>query len=158
VSKAEDFVSAGDEVQVMIKEVDPARRRIGLSMKEVEGDPWAEAGEKFRVGLALQGVIERKEKFGCFVVLEPGITGLIPKSRITESSSPGSFDRLKEGDSVSVVVEAILPRERKISLALADSSGETNWQGFTGKSGKSFGSLGERLQDALRLKDGGGQE
>lgn len=158
VSKPEDFVSPGDEVQVMIKEVDPARRRIGLSMKEVEGDPWADAGERFQVGLALKGVIEKKERFGFFVVLEPGITGLIPKSRIAESGAPGSFDRLREGDSVNVVIEAILPRERKMSLALADSSGETDWQGFAGKSGKSLGSLGERLQDALRLKGGPGQE
>lgn len=158
VLKPEDFVAPGDEVQVMVKEVDPARRRIGLSMKEVEGDPWVEAGEKFQVGLSLQGVIERKERFGCFVSLEPGITGLVPKSRITESGSPGLFDRLKEGDSVNVVIEAVLPKERKISLSLSDPSGETDWRGFAGKGGKSLGSLGERLQDAIRLKGEGGQE
>jgi small subunit ribosomal protein S1 len=158
VAKPEDFVAPGDEVQVMIKDVDPARRRIGLSMKELEGDPWADAGERFQVGLALQGVIERKEKFGCFVALEPGITGLIPKSRITESGPPGLFDRLKAGDSVNVSIEAVLPKERKITLALSDSSGETDWRGYTGRAGKSLGSLGERLQDAIRLKGGGGQD
>ncbi|MEW6663605.1 MAG: 30S ribosomal protein S1 [Thermodesulfobacteriota bacterium] len=158
VTKPEDFVAPGDRVQVMIKEMDPARRRIGLSMKEVEGDPWVDAGERFQVGLALQGVIERKEKFGCFVSLEPGITGLVPKSRITESGSPGLFDRLKEGDSVNVLIEAVLPKERKITLALSDLSGETDWRGYTGKGGKSLGSLGERLQDALRLKGEGDRE
>ena len=90
--------------------------------------------------------------------MEPGITGLVPKSRITESGTPGLFDRLKAGDSVNVLIEAVLPKERKITLALSDSRGETEWRGFVGKGGKSLGSLGERLQDALRLKGGGDQE
>jgi small subunit ribosomal protein S1 len=63
-----------------------------LSIKDAEGDPWADIEEKFKPGSAVQGPRGKKEGFGIFVNLAPGITGLLPKSKITASEK--AADRL----------------------------------------------------------------
>ena len=152
VLKPEDEVSTGETVSVLIKEVDLAKRRISLSIRDAEGDPWINVSEKYRTGQALEGILEKKEKFGYFITLEPGITGLLPKSNIRKLSEPGLVERLKEGDLIPVVIEAINPAERKLTLAPANTADEQNWQAFADRSNSAMGSLGEKLQHALSKK------
>ncbi len=96
--------------------------------------------------------MEKKEKFGYFINLEPGITGLLPKSNIRRLSQPVRLEKLKEGDLIPVIIEAINPGERKITLAPGNTADESNWQTFTGDSDSAIGSLGEQLQRALNKK------
>jgi small subunit ribosomal protein S1 len=155
VMKTEDVVKPGDPVEVVVKEIEPAKRRISLSMRDAEGDPWTDVDEKYRVGQVVDGVVEKKERFGWFVNLAPGITGLVPKSRIMESGAPGLSDRIREGETIKVVIEAVQTQERRITLGPADRKDEEDWRRFTGSTGKkSLGSLGERLQNALKSKQG----
>jgi small subunit ribosomal protein S1 len=160
VNRPEDVVNPGDEVEVVVKEIDPSKRRISLSIRDAEGDPWVDVAERFQVGQALEGLVEKKERFGWFVSLAPGITGLLPRSRIMESGAPGLSDRIREGEPVKVIVEAIQSEERRISLGPADRKDEEDWRRFTGATGgkKSLGSLGERLQDALKSREGSQKE
>ena len=65
----------GETVTVVVKVVEPEKRRISLSLRDAEGDPWSEVLERFPAGKRVEGVIEKKEKFGYFVRLAPGITG-----------------------------------------------------------------------------------
>jgi small subunit ribosomal protein S1 len=148
IVRPEDMVSPGDFVGVMIKEIDPKSRRISLSIKDVEGDPWVGAEERYRTGRMVQGRIEKKESFGYFVLLEPGITGLLPKSSLERSPDAGSFEKLREGDSIQVIVQGINAGERKISLSPGDSGSEADWQAFE-NTGKAMGSLGDKLQKAF---------
>ncbi|MFC1828496.1 S1 RNA-binding domain-containing protein [Thermodesulfobacteriota bacterium] len=74
----EDVVSPGQAVSVMVKSCDPKKRRISLSLRDAEGDPWLNVPEKYRSGQAVKGSIEKKENFGYFVLLEPGVTGFLP--------------------------------------------------------------------------------
>jgi small subunit ribosomal protein S1 len=152
VLKAEDIVTVGETVAVMIKEVDLEKRRLSLSIRDAEGDPWIDVAEKYTVGMAHEGILEKKEKFGYFVTLEPGITGLLPKSKLGRSYKPAGIEKLKEGDSIPVIIEAINPGERKITLAPGTSADEQNWQSFSEDSRPSMGSLGEKLQQALVQK------
>jgi small subunit ribosomal protein S1 len=153
VVKAEDVVQPGEAVTVLIKEIDEEKRRVSLSIKDAEGDPWAGAEEKYLLGKAVSGVLEKKEAFGYFIQLAPGITGLMPKSKLSQSADTRALEKLKEGDTLTVVVEAIDSRNRKMTLTPGDMNGETDWQKFSGGANDSMGLLGEKLKAALRSKD-----
>ena len=154
VLKTEDMVTAGDSVEVMVKEIDVENRRISLSMKEAEGDPWIDIHTKYKVGQSIEGIIEKKESFGYFVSLEPGITGLLPKSKIESSQKQSVIEKLGRGDIIPVIVEKVDPDERKISLSPGDKKDEEDWRNYAKASEKSIGSLGEKLQQALKSKNG----
>ena len=152
VLKPEDVVNAGDTISVMIKDIDLARRRLSLSLRDAEGDPWLVAEGKYPIGISFKGTVEKKETFGLFILLEPGITGLLPKSKMSKSYDAASIEKLKEGDTLMVTIEELNTREKKITLAPADSSDMQNWQRYTEESGSSLGSLGEKLQAAMKRK------
>jgi small subunit ribosomal protein S1 len=149
VVSPEDIVGPGDAVAVMIKEINPQKRRLSLSIRDAEGDPWVNVTEMFTVGQSVQGVIEKKETFGYFVTLAPGITGLLPKSKIRQADKSAAIDSLKEGREIAVVVEEIQPQARKITLSPGNLREERDWQAYTKTSGRSLGSLGDKLQQAL---------
>ena len=153
VLNPEDEVQPGEEVWVVVKEMDAANRRISLSIRDAEGDPWADIHDKYTIGQSIEGSFEQKAKFGYFVVLEPGVTGLIPKSKIGNASAAAAVDKLKQGDPVTVIIEEIQPETRRISLGIAGARGEDDWQDFAADSGKSLGSLGEQLKRALNHHD-----
>ena len=158
-SRVEDpqtAVSVGDPVRVKVIEIEKRdasdELKISLSIKQVTDDPWLSMDDRFKVGQTIQGVIERKEKFGYFVTLAPGITGLLPKSKISQSPQSGIIDKLKEGSSIPVVIAEISPQDRKMTLAPGESGDEQDWQQFTKKDPSSLGALGEKLQQALATK------
>ena len=152
VHRAQDVVQPGEMVSVTIKDIDTGKRRISLSIKDAEGDPWVEAADKYPAGKPLKGTVERKETFGLFVLLEPGVTGLLHKSKIGKAYNASELEKLKPGDDVHVMVEEVNVRERRITLAPADDSNAENWQSYTPKSSAPVGSLAEKLQQALQEK------
>jgi small subunit ribosomal protein S1 len=154
VINPEDVVTPGEEVSVLIKELDSKGRRISLSIKDAQGDPWLEMSDKFSIGKAVKGTLEKKEKFGYFVSLAPGITGLMPISKISGAEKPGLIEQLKIGDSLVVIVEGILPGERKITLAPTDSKDEGSWKNFAQtESSLSKSDLAEKLHQAMKSKN-----
>jgi small subunit ribosomal protein S1 len=150
ILKPEDVVKPGETVNVMIKELDLENRKIALSLKDAEGDPWVDIGEKYTIGQTLEGTIEKKEKFGYFISLEPGITGLLPISKIKKVSKPALIEKTREGQPLAVIIEEIHPAERKITLAPGDSGDEGNWREYTAEKKQSLGDLGAKLQQALK--------
>jgi len=152
VLKPEDVVTAGETVSVTVKEIDLDKRRISLSIRDAEGDPWVDITEKYKIGQSVEGILEKKEKFGYFINLEPGITGLLPKSNLNKASKPSELEKLKEGDGIAIMIEAMNPGQRKITLTPADTAEEQNWQSFSDASASSLGALGEKLQLALNKK------
>lgn len=152
VLKAEDFVKAGETVDLMIKDIDIEKRRVSLSMKEAEGDPWINVRDKYTLGKPVVGTLEKKEKFGYFVSLEPGITGLLPKSKIQNSQQPAVIEKLRQGEAITVMVEEINEAERRITLGPGDAVDEGEWRQYAQEEKKPIGSLGEKLQKALESK------
>ncbi len=153
VLNTKDVVSPGQTVSVMIKECDPDKRRISLSLRDTEGDPWLNVPEKYQAGQAVEGTIEKKETFGYFIMLEPGITGLLPKSNIKKAAAPGMIEKLKEGDTVRVIIEKVHALDRKITLCPADLAEEGDWKSFSKDNQNSMSPLAEKLQQALNAKD-----
>jgi small subunit ribosomal protein S1 len=155
VHRAEDMVSPGDEIAVTVKDVDSIKKRISLSMKDAEGDPWINISQKYAVGQIYSGRIEKKEQFGYFINLEPGVIGLLPKSKINSAPNAAEIEKLKIDDIIAVKVEEMHADERKITLGI-EGSGD-DWKKFapkdqpasTGSLG-ALGELGEKLQSALK--------
>jgi small subunit ribosomal protein S1 len=156
VEDPQTAVSIGDSVRVKVIEIKKRDAsdevKISLSIKQITDDPWLSINDRFKAGQIIEGVIERKEKFGFFVTLAPGITGLLPKSKIRQSPQSGILDKLKEGSAIPVVITEILPHDRKMTLAPGESGDEQDWQQFTKKDPPSLGALGEKLQQALTTK------
>jgi small subunit ribosomal protein S1 len=154
VHKATDVVQPGQTVSVVVKEVDLAKRRVGLSLRDAEGDPWLEVEQKFAKGQPVEGVVEKREKFGIFVRLEPGIVGLLPKSAVQRAANVAQIDKLKSGDTIAVTIDSVNPVDRKISLKPRDAGDEEEWRQFDKKTGGSpLGALGEELARALKEKN-----
>lgn len=140
---ASEAVRPGDPVQVKILKIDEedSRLKISLSIKQAGGidDPWMQVPQKFPVGTVLDGIVDKKEVFGLFVVLMPGINGLLPKSKWRDSVEGASFDSKKKGDTIKVRIDEIKFEERKISLGLATEAEDESWREHQGT--QSFGSM-----------------
>ncbi len=153
IHKVTDVVSPGEAVEVTVKEIDPDRKRISLSIRDAEGDPWIDVTSRYDVGRTVQGTVEKKEKFGIFVSLEPGVTGLLPKSKIRKSRHAGEIEKLGVDEPITVLVEEIHPQERKITLGPTDAKEEGEWRDYAPEARDAgLGSLGEKLKQALRDK------
>ena len=151
ILKPEDVVSVGDQVDVVVKNIDLENKKISLSMKDAEGDPWIGINDKFSVSQVVEGTIERKEKFGFFVSLIPGVTGLLPISAIKKHSQPTRIERLNQGDSIKVEIQEINIEERKISLKPGDEDNEKGWENFSKNSDKGNSDFSDQLKK-LQLK------
>lgn len=156
IVRAEDVVSPGETVAVTIKDIDAEKKRVSLSMKDAQGDPWLNIGRKYTVGKVYSGRIEKKESFGYFINLEPGVTGLLPKSKINNAPNATEIEKLKIDDPISVKVEEIHATNRKITLGVEGDG--SDWKKFapqkkTPSSSGSLGDLGEKLRSALKSKN-----
>lgn len=154
ILKPEDAVSVGDVVQVVIKEIDTAKKRISLSMRDAMGDPWNGIAMKYPVGKPVKGTLEKKESFGFFICLEPGVTGLLPKSKINQSSQAAELDKIKPGAPVSVIVESIDEDKRRLSFNLSQTESQDDWKSFVATDSKNMGTMGELLKNAMKKNKG----
>jgi small subunit ribosomal protein S1 len=133
VSKPSDVLTAGQKLDVMILRVDPAKKRISLGLKQMTPDPWSTAAEKYHVDDRIKGTIARVTDFGAFVELEPGLDGLIHLSEMSWSKKVRKpSDLVKPGDTVEVVVLAVNPGEKRISLGLKQALGDP-WEEVAAK-------------------------
>lgn len=161
VHKPGDVLSEGQTVSVKIKSIDADNRRLSLSIKDAEGDPWLDVAEKYQEGQTVKGTVEKHEQFGIFINLEPGITGLLPKSVLSRSEKASEFEKLHPGDEATVVIGDVKSGERKISLRVGDEKDAEDWKEYApkkkskpsaGNSGGGLGLLGEKLQEAMKNK------
>lgn len=119
ISKPEDVLSVGQEIQVRILKIDPETKKISLGLKQLEPEPWETVPVKYQLGQRIRGTVSRLTDFGAFVEIEPGIEGLIHISEMAWGKKvrhPG--DLLKQGDPVDAVILSIKPEERRIGLGL----------------------------------------
>ncbi len=112
-------VQLGDEVEVMVLEVDEDRRRISLGIKQCKANPWQEFSEKHQKGEKIKGKIRSITDFGIFVGLEGDIDGLIHLSDISWNE-PGdqAVRKYSKGEEVEAVILGIDPDRERISLSI----------------------------------------
>jgi small subunit ribosomal protein S1 len=113
-----EILEVGQEVKVKVINIDREKKRIGLSIRALQDDPWKTRVEKFSVGQLVEGVITRLTKFGAFARLEGDIEGLIHISEISETRIEHPKEVLKEGDVKTLRVIRIDPEQHRIGLSL----------------------------------------
>jgi small subunit ribosomal protein S1 len=113
------LVSVGDEIEVMILDIDEERRRISLGMKQCQPNPWDDFGTNHNKGDKVSGTIKSITDFGVFIGLDGGIDGLVHLSDISWNVSGEEAVRdYKKGDHVEAVVLSIDPERERISLGI----------------------------------------
>jgi small subunit ribosomal protein S1 len=113
-----EVLEVGQEVKVKVINVDKDKKRIGLSVRALQEDPWRARVEKYSVGQLVEGVITRLTKFGAFARLEGDIEGLIHISEISDHRIEHPKEVLKEGEVKSLRVIRIDPEQHRIGLSL----------------------------------------
>ncbi len=112
-------VQVGDEMQVMVLDVDEERRRISLGIKQVTSNPWETFAAIHKKGDKVEGQIKSITDFGIFIGLDGGIDGLIHLSDISWNSTGEDVARnYKKGDTLEAVVLAVDPERERISLGV----------------------------------------
>jgi small subunit ribosomal protein S1 len=125
VNKPSDVLTTGQEIDVKILKVDPAKKRISLGLKQLQPDPWSTAADKYHVGDRVKGTVARVTDFGAFVELEAGLDGLIHLSEMSWSKKVRKpSDLVKPGDTVDVAVLGVNPDDKRISLGLKQALGD----------------------------------
>lgn len=112
-------VQSGEEVEVMMLEIDEERRRISLGVKQCKRNPWQEFDEKHQKDEKIVGKIRSITDFGMFIGLEGDIDGLVHLSDVSWSESgEEAIRRYKKGDELEAVILAIDPERERISLGI----------------------------------------
>jgi small subunit ribosomal protein S1 len=139
--KPEEILAVGQEVKVKVISIDREKKRIGLSIRRLQDDPFAMKIESIQVGQLLEGTITRLTKFGAFARLEGDIEGLIHISEISENRIEHPKEVLKEGEVVTVRVIKIDPENHRVGLSVrrVDSSAyvDLDWQSLVNEMGSS---------------------
>ncbi len=115
----QEIFTVGDAIEVQIINVDKDSKRISLSMKQLEANPWLEAPKKFLVGTKVEGKVRGFTDYGAFVELESGLEGMIHVSDMSWTKKVNHpQDVLKKGQTVEVMILAVDGENRKITLGL----------------------------------------
>ncbi|MDE2510211.1 MAG: S1 RNA-binding domain-containing protein [Elusimicrobia bacterium] len=161
VESPSDLLTVGQSVAVKLlkRETVEGRLKIGLSLKQASekpvaapaaavADPWA----KYAAGQVLEGKITRKEPYGLFVQLEPGVVGLLHQSK-TEDAPDFRMENQKVGGLISVEISEVKLSERRISLQLPRDADAEEWRSRQQADAPALGALGEGLRAALQKKN-----
>ncbi len=119
VGRASDRLRVGEQVMVKVLRIDEAKRQLTLSLKALEGDPWAAVPGRLRDRLVVRGRAVRATDFGVFVELLPGVDGLLHVSEIPRSRQATMREAVAAGAEITVMIVGIDTGKRRIALALA---------------------------------------
>lgn len=120
ITHPREVVKVGQQVKVEVISVDPVRKRIGLSMKKHEADPWDAVASQYTIGQLVQGRITKLTKFGAFAQLvdTPEIEGLVHISELSDSRVNHPKEVVNEGDTLTLRVVKIDIENRRLGLSL----------------------------------------
>jgi small subunit ribosomal protein S1 len=142
-----EVLKVGQEVRVKIITIDKDKKRIGLSIRQLEDDPWTRQVSHYQVGQLVQGSITRLTKFGAFARLEGDVEGLIHISEISEKRIEHPKEVLHEGDVVTLRIIKIDPDNHRIGLSLrrveSMAYADMDWQTL----------LDEEIQEPAKIED-----
>ncbi|MBT5137280.1 MAG: 30S ribosomal protein S1 [Phycisphaerae bacterium] len=128
ISHPSEIVNPGDEIEVIILDIDKEKHEISLGMKQVESNPWEIVAEKYPIGTIVSGAVRNLTNYGAFVEIEPGIDGLLHVSDIswTEKIAHPN-EKYKKSDEVECMVLEIDQDKQRISLGIKQMH-EDPWQ------------------------------
>ncbi len=127
VKHPNDILDLGDEVEVQVINIDEERKRIGLSIKRLQPEPWKVIDEHYAVGDLVQGTITKLTNFGAFARIGKGLEGLIHISELTDRAINHPGEVVQSGDEVTLRIIRIEPERRRIGLSLRQADTEQAW-------------------------------
>ena len=118
VQHPSEVLEVGQEVEVYILKVDRERKRIGLSLRRLQPEPWSVVHENYAVGQLVEGTITKLTDFGAFARVGPGIEGLIHISELADHRVNHPREVVSVGDVLTLRIIRIEPRRRRMALSL----------------------------------------
>ena len=112
--------AVGDEVEVYILNLDAQGKRIGLSLKRLQPNPWSLVDDMYHIGQLVEGVISRLESFGAFISLEPGIEALLHVSQMSSNPDENPLRHLYEGQKLLMRIISIEADRQRLGLSLTE--------------------------------------
>ena len=128
------IVKSGDRVEVVVLDVNPAQRRISLSLKQALPDPWVNLPEHYREGAQVDATITNLTDFGAFAEVDTDIEGLIHNTDLSWTKKvKHPSEVLKKGQKIKAVILSLDPAQRRLSLGLKQLEMDP-WEGFMSRS------------------------
>ncbi len=161
VNTPNEVLKPGQEVEVVILEINPEQQRISLGLKQAEEDPWANIDKLYKVGDVVKGNVTKITAFGAFVELSNKIDGLIHISQLSRDHVDKVKDVLKVGDEVEARVIKVDTAERRIGLSIkavnetlseADLKAAEEIYTTAWKPGEDIVNMGDVMKDMDELK------
>ena len=119
ISHPNEKFKKGDEVRCVVLDIDQAKQRVGLGVKQLSEDPWLHAiPQAYKPGMVVHGKVTKITNFGVFVELEPGLEGLLHISELSDQKVENPQDVVKSGEELDVKILRVDTDERKIGLSL----------------------------------------
>jgi small subunit ribosomal protein S1 len=128
VTDPNEVVTVGQQVNVKVIKVEGDGKRISLSMKDQEPDPWSDVADRYPAGTQFSGRIVRSTDFGLFVEVEPGIDGLVHYSQLPFGVKQGGAE-VAIGTNVTGWVREVDPSKKRLSLSLREVATRDPWEG-----------------------------
>ena len=123
-----EMVKVGDQIEVMILDIDLEKERISLGLKQTLSNPWQDIDAKYPIGTRIRGKVVSLAPYGAFVEIEEGVEGLVHVSEISWTKRiQRASDVIKVGEEVEAVVLSINMEEKKISLGMRQTE-ENPWE------------------------------
>jgi small subunit ribosomal protein S1 len=133
INKPADVLSTGQQIEAVIIKIDSDKRRIAISLKQLQPHPWDAVAEKYKPGERVRGTVTRLTDFGAFVEIDSGIEGLIHISEMSWAKRVRTpADVVKPGETVEAVILGVNVGERRMSLGLKQALGDP-WVGAAQK-------------------------
>ena len=164
INKPSEVLTPGQEIEVVILEINPEQQRISLGLKQAENDPWSNINDLYKVGDIVKGSVTKITTFGAFIELSNKIDGLIHISQLSHDRVDKVKDVLKVGDEVEARVIKVDTDERRIGLSIKAVDGNFSEEDLKAaeeeytaalKPGEAMVSVGEVFEsgamDALKL-------
>lgn len=120
VRHPQEVVNVGDRVKIYVLHLDSDGKRIGLSLKRLQPNPWSLVEEMYHIGQLVEGTVSRVEPFGAFIALEPGIEALLHVSQLNDDPNADPRRELYEGQRVLTRVISIEAEKQRLGLSLKE--------------------------------------
>jgi len=154
VKHPREVLNVGDEIEVYVLRLDTEGKRIGLSLKRLQKNPWAQAEELYHVGQLVEGIVSRVAQFGAFVSLDPGIEALLHASQLSDPPPIDPTLIVHEGQGLLMRVISIEPDRQRLGLSLKEVTEEekARWQD---RNAENVATEGQEVKAELAQDDGG---
>ncbi len=124
VDSPEKVVKVGDEIDVYVLKVDAENKKIALSLRRLQPEPWQTIQERYHVGDIVDATVTKLTNFGAFARVEGSVEGLIHISELTSRAISHPREVVKEGDTVKLKILRIEPERRRLGLSLKQAEEE----------------------------------